>query len=68
MTINNRFNIGQEVYLKTDPDQLKRIICQIAITPGAALIYQLALASQNSWHYEIEISATEDQLLKINRI
>jgi len=62
MTINNRFSIGDFVYLKTDTDQLKRIIVGIKITPGS-LVYFLEQGLDSSEHYEFELSEEKDQCI-----
>ena len=55
MVVDNKYNIGQTVYLKHDPEQLKRIVQSIQINPGN-LSYCLGCGSVGSWHYEFEIS------------
>jgi hypothetical protein len=59
MTINNKFNIGEIVYLKTDPDQHPRMVVGMSVRPNV-LIYILAFGSNESYHYELEISNTKD--------
>ena len=54
MVIENRFKIGDFVYLKTDPEHQKRIVTGITIREG--LIYYLALGEMETTHYEVEIS------------
>ena len=54
------FDIGDEVYLKTDPDGLKRIVVGITLLPGNLAIYSLAHSDcPPSDHYPIEISETK---------
>lgn len=62
MIINNQFEIGQVVYLRSDEDQRARIVVQIAIMPGASLRYCLNCGTVETWHYEIEVSAEKDIL------
>ena len=59
--INVEFEIGQVVYLKTDPDQLERIVVSI-IVENKDTAYQLACGDGNSTHYDYEISAEKDVL------
>ena len=66
MQIDNKFNIGQEVFLKTDPEQSKRLVTEIYIQPGNSLGYQLSLEHMTSIHYELEITATPDIKMKYN--
>ena len=49
------YDIGQEVYLKTDKDSLPRIITAILITPGG-LQYKTASGNTEYWAYAIELS------------
>lgn len=55
MTINNKFAIGDRVFLVTDQDQLPRIVSGITIRNGV-LIYLLSQNVQETGHYEFEIS------------
>lgn len=56
MTINNKFSIGQFVYLTTDTDRLRRAVVGIKINPNNGLSYLLVCGEKDSWHYELEIS------------
>jgi hypothetical protein len=56
MTIKNKYEIGEEVILKTDQEGLKRIITGINIKPGNSLIYEVQLAEFTSFHYEFELT------------
>lgn len=66
LIIENKFELGQIVYLKTDPDQQARQVTNITVLPGPksgiALTYQLSHGHQASDHYEIEISTERDAL------
>jgi hypothetical protein len=56
MTINNKFKLGETVYLKTDPDQFARIIVALQLTVDGGLLYKLAINMSEQWHYEIEMT------------
>ena len=56
MTINNKFKLGETVYLKTDPDQFSRIIVALQLTVDGGLLYKLAINMSEQWHYEVEIT------------
>lgn len=56
MVIDNEFQLGQTVYLKTDMEQLPRMVTLIQVNPLGHLYY-LSCGPISSWHYEIEISA-----------
>lgn len=55
MLIDNSYNIGEEVYLKTDEEQLVRIITGIQVR-DSGLLYALSLSTVETWHYDFEIS------------
>jgi hypothetical protein len=57
MTIKNKYEIGEEVILKTDQEGLKRIITGINIKPGNSLIYEVQLSEFTSFHYEFELES-----------
>lgn len=63
MTIANKFKLGEIVYLKTDPDQLARIIVAIQVTVDGGMLYKLAIGMNEQWHYEVEISRDKDIVL-----
>lgn len=60
--LNNKFEIGDTVYLKTDPDQLPRIVFCFEVTASETL-YKLACGVGNSVHYDFEISVTKNVLI-----
>jgi len=64
MIINNEFEIGQSVYLKTDTQQLERIVCGICVSQKE-LLYELCLGSTVSKHYNFEITEDINVLKKI---
>ena len=54
--IENRYNLGQTVYLFTDKDQAEKIIIGILLRPDG-IQYQVACGTIYSWHYELELSS-----------
>lgn len=56
MTINNKFKLGEVVFLRTDPDQFARIIVAIQITVDGGMLYKLAIGMNEQWHYEVELT------------
>lgn len=54
--IDNRFPNGSTVFLKTDMDQLPRMIIGIKICLTNELLYELVCGTIISWHYEAEIT------------
>ena len=63
MRFETEYDLGEMVYLITDPDQFKRMIIEISFTPNE-VSYKLALGDTESWHYEIEIDREPDIVTK----
>lgn len=55
MLIDNKFNIGDFVYLITDIDQDRRLITGLRISTNSVL-YQISIGSLTSEHYDFEIT------------
>ena len=66
IVVNNKFNINQIVYLKTDMEQFHRIVTGITIRPNDTLVYAISCGSEESTHYEFEISEERDVLITTN--
>lgn len=64
MIIDNVFEIGQLVYLITDPEQSARFITAIQVTKRG-LLYGLMFATEESWHEDYELSADQDIFKKL---
>jgi SNF family Na+-dependent transporter len=62
MHINNEYDLGDIVYLRTDPEQNIFIVTGILITAGG-LLYKLAIGTSESVHYGLELSKEKDILL-----
>jgi hypothetical protein len=62
MNIQNKYNIGQIVYLTTDPQQYKRIISAIVIHEYG-LIYELSVGEETTYHEAFEISLEKDIIM-----
>ena len=59
------FEIGDFVYLKTDPDQIKRVVLSILICPGDTLMYLVNYGDNDPIEcYAFELSFQIDPLLK----
>lgn len=67
MVFENKYEFGQIVYLKTDCDQVQRIVTKFEVEPNG-LLYQLSQGKDCSWHYEFEISETQNVALKTSNI
>jgi len=64
MLINNQFDIADTVYLKTDMEQLPRIVYAIQVTING-LIYFISSGTDTSEHYEFELSTEENIVRKL---
>lgn len=61
MVIDNKYSLGQSVYLKTDKEQLERVVTGITQRPSGVL-YLLSCGVNESPHYDIEISVEKNIL------
>jgi len=61
MVIENKFDIGDIVYLQTDTDQVGRMVTRILVEK-TCIMYQLIAGVVASDHYEFEISADKNVL------
>lgn len=59
--IQSEFDLGQKVYLITDPEQYARMIIGVYKSLSGSVSYQLACGSDEpTEHYEQEICDTKD--------
>jgi len=47
--------IGDTVILKTDTEQLERVVTAVRIHPNNCVLYLLAQGTKESWHYGFEL-------------
>ena len=64
MTIDNKYDIGESVYLKTDPEQLERIVYAIEIRI-TGLLYSVCCGTSTSNHFDFEMSRNKDVVKSI---
>lgn len=62
MIVENKYEIGQIVYLVTDPEQVPRMVTQVIVSP-TGVFYKLAQGTVDGDYYEIEISAEKTFVL-----
>lgn len=62
MVIENKFNIGDIVYLKTDKDQSPRMVFALVVRQGG-ILYEVAAGVNTSSHYDFELSAEANVLM-----
>lgn len=65
MIIDNKYEIRQTVYLKTDEEQLPRIITAIQVNPDG-LKYAVINGIDETWHYEFELSLEKNYVFNNN--
>jgi hypothetical protein len=62
MVIENKFNFGDVVYLKTDNTQQPRIMTGMSVR-ATCITYELTCGVSTSWHWDFEISYEKDLVL-----
>lgn len=65
MIIENKFEIGDTVYLVTDREQVTRMVIGFCIRPKNNILYDLTSGNLVSSHYEFEISREENTAMKV---
>ncbi len=65
MVINNKYSIGDFVYLATDVDQARRLVTAITVHPNGQIVYTLTYCANASEHYDFEITADENIEIKV---
>jgi len=63
MLIDNKFEFGEIVYLKTDKEQNPRIVYMMKVLQNE-ILYELACGTTVSTHYEFEISKEINVLMQ----
>jgi len=63
MLIDNKFNIGETAYLKTDTEQKERIVTAFQVLPSL-ILYRLSCGEGDGWFYDIEISTEKNILVE----
>jgi hypothetical protein len=65
MVIYVDFHLGKIVYLKTDPEQLARIITEIRICATREIMYQVSCGSSYGIHHGVEITAIKNETVGV---
>lgn len=60
--LDNKYEIGDTVYLKTDPDQIPRIVFCFMVFRSEVL-YKIACGVVESNHYDFELSTEKNVLI-----
>jgi hypothetical protein len=66
MIIENKYEIGQKIYLITDKEQDPRIITAIKIFSNGTLLYLTACGIVEYWAEECEISVEKNAEIMIS--
>ena len=61
MIIDNKYNLKQVVYLKTDTEQLPRIVTSIQVN-SYDLLYRVACGTEETYHYDFEITDERNEI------
>ena len=56
------YEYGEMVYLRTDPNQLERLVTGYILRPGGEPIYKLTYSTGETAHYGIELSREKDEV------
>lgn len=63
IVVENKFDFGEIVYLKTDKEQNPRIVYMMKVFQNE-ILYELACGTTVSSHYEFEISKEVNVLMQ----
>lgn len=64
VTLEINYQIGQTVYLRTDVEQLPRVVVGYCVRPGNQIIYDIQQADKNATaHSDFEISSVRDVVM-----
>lgn len=64
--INPVFEFGEEVYLKTDPSQRKRIVIALYVTEHYNVMYELRYIDEVGTYSHYEITREKDMDMALN--
>jgi hypothetical protein len=62
MVIDNKYDLGDTVFIKTDKEQLERIVTGILVCP-IGVKYLVACGVTDNWMYELEITTDKNIVL-----
>lgn len=60
IVIENKYEIGEIVYLKTDSDQLPRVVIAFKVYSQGEMMYEVVSGTLQSLHYNFELSKEKD--------
>lgn len=62
MVIDNKYEFGDIVYLKTDRDQFERIVIGIKVSP-IGILYRVAVGAVETDHYDMELTTEKNIII-----
>lgn len=65
MTINNKYEIGDLVYLITDPDQFQGIVTAIKVEANGFLMYEVSCGAASCFANDFELSKEKNFIIDI---
>jgi hypothetical protein len=65
MVLDNKFEIEQTVYLKTDIEQKERIVTGFYVR-NTSITYGLSCGTEETFHYDFEITVNVNILKRTN--
>lgn len=66
MKINNEFNFGDIVYLRTDMNQSPRMVVAFEVYAEGEMLYKVSSGTLTSYHYAMELSKDRDMTIVTN--
>lgn len=60
IVLQNKYDFGDIVYLKTDMEQLPRIVTAFISCPAGDILYEVNCGTIVSRHYEFEINSEKE--------
>jgi hypothetical protein len=61
--VNNEYDFGEVVYLKTDPEQHPAIIFSINIYKAGEIMYEVIRGTVTSKHYDFELTRDKNLIV-----
>ena len=59
----NKYQLGDKVFLRTDIKQFARMITGIRFISGGSILYDIVIDTESSCHHESELSSERDVIL-----
>jgi hypothetical protein len=56
MIIENKYNIGQLVYVRTDEENKPRLITAVLLRGNGGLVYEASGDGSSRWYYDFELT------------